>query len=97
MAFSLGCSTIYFIDIFTICLSNTYLIIGLSIGLTLVLGVVDILIFPDAWIVNNIIAVLVAGALIKFIVIKKLKTALFPLGFLWIFFIFRQFIIFMQL
>ena len=97
MAFSLGCSIIYFIDIFTIFLSNTMLIIGLSVVLALVLGVVDVVILPDAWPVNNIIAILVAGALTKFIVIKKLKTAVFPLAFLWIFFIFRQFIIFMQL
>jgi len=97
MLFALGCSALYFIDIFTIFLSNTVLIMGLSIFLTLTLGVIDIVVLPDAWPINNFIAVLVAGALIKFIVIKKLKTALIPLAFLWLFFVFRQFIIFLHL
>jgi hypothetical protein len=97
MVFALGCSALYFIDILTIFLSNTALILGLSVTLTLALGVLDVVVLPDAWPVNNLIAVLVAGALTKFIVIKKLKTALFPLAFLWSFFVFRQFIIFLQL
>ena len=52
---------------------------------------------PDAWPVNDLIAIFVAGALTKFIVIKKIKGAILPLTFLWVFFIFRQFIIFFHL
>jgi hypothetical protein len=33
------------------------------------------------------------GALIKFVVIKKLKAAVWPLLILWLFFVFRQFVI----
>lgn len=50
-------------------------------------------ILPDAWPVNNLIAVLVSGTAIKFIVIKKLRTAVPYLILLWFFFIFRQFAI----
>ena len=96
MLFALVCSFIYFIDIASIFLSNTKTIIAVSLVFTLLIGVIDIIVLPDAWPINNLIGIFVAGALIKFIVIKKLKNAVIPLTFLWIFFVFRQFIIFLH-
>lgn len=45
----------------------------------------------DAWFLNDIIAVMVAGAFIKFVIIRKIKTAVWALGLLWIFCVFREF------
>lgn len=45
----------------------------------------------DAWFINDIIAVMVAGAFIKFIIIRKMKTSIWALGLLWIFCIIREF------
>lgn len=55
--------------------------------------ILDILIVPNAWFMNDIIAILMTGTCIKFIVIKKIKAAVLPLALLWIFFIVRQFAI----
>jgi hypothetical protein len=52
----------------------------------------DLFIFVDYWYINNIIAILISGCIIKFIVIRKLKTSILPLLILWIFSIVRQFI-----
>ncbi len=87
----------YFIDITSICLDKKYVIIVISIFLSIFVGIVDTIILPDAWFINNIIAILVAGALIKFIVIKTLKSAILPLCFLWLFFILRQFAVIFHL
>jgi len=91
MGFSIIFMSFYFIDITSIFLHKTPVIIAISIVLALLIAVVDIFILTDAWFINDLIGVLVAGALIKFIVIKKLKGAVWPLLILWIFFIFRQF------
>ena len=93
MAFALFCCGIYFVDILSIFLNHNNSIIGLSILLCLILGVLEIIVIPDSWPVNDLIAIFVAGGLTKFVVIKKLKNAVLPLGFLWLFFIFRQIII----
>ena len=93
MAFALFCCGIYFVDILSIFLNHNISIIGLSILLCLILGVLEIIVIPDSWPVNDLIAIFVAGGLTKFVVIKKLKNAVLPLGFLWLFFIFRQIII----
>ena len=53
----------------------------------------DLWLFPNAWFLNNIVAVCVAGAIIKFVVVKKLRYASLPLLFLWCFFVVRQFAI----
>jgi hypothetical protein len=57
----------------------------------------DMLIFTDAWFINDLIAILVAGTLIKFVVIKKMRTSIIPLTLLWVFFILRQFAIDLRL
>lgn len=43
----------------------------------------------DAWFLNNIIAIMVAGAFIKFVIIRKIKSALWALILMWIFCGFR--------
>lgn len=93
MAVALGCNMVYFVDISSVCLNKTTAIVGTSLFMTILVGALDLMILPDAWPVNNLIGILVAGALIKFVVVKKLKTAVFPLLFLWVFFLFRQFIV----
>lgn len=50
-------------------------------------------IIVDAWFINDIIAILVAGTLIKFVVIKKMRASIIPLIIFWLFFVFRQFAI----
>jgi hypothetical protein len=49
----------------------------------------------DAWFINDIIAVAVAGAFIKFIIIYKLKGSIFGLVVLWVFCLFRECVQFM--
>lgn len=93
MLFSLLCTLLYVFDISSACFNNKTAIFTISLTLLVVVGVADLVILPDGWPVNNLIAVLVAGTLIKFVVIKRLKSALLPLLFLWIFFVFRQFIV----
>lgn len=45
----------------------------------------------DAWFLNDVIAVMVAGAFIKFVIIRKLRSAVWALSLLWVFCIFREF------
>lgn len=85
---------VYFVDITSIFLNKTAAIVSVSLFLTLLIALIQVLVLPDAWPLNDLIATFVAGALIKFVVVKKLKQALLPLFFLWIFFIFRQFMVF---
>jgi len=89
--FSVIFAALYFIDITSIFLNSTPLIIVISVILAITIAIVDVFILPNVWYINNLLGILVAGALVKFIVIKKIKTAILPLLFLWIFFILRQF------
>ena len=57
----------------------------------------DVLILIDAWFVNNLIAIFVAGTMIKFVVVKKMRTSIFPMLLLWVFFVVRQFAIDFQI
>jgi hypothetical protein len=97
MIFSFGCMILYLADLFSIYLEKIWLIWSLSILCSLMVIAVDAFVLPDAWFVNNIIALLVVGALIKFVVIKKLKAAVIPIVFLWFLFIFRQFFVIFRL
>lgn len=93
LIFSAVCLAFYFIDITSCCFHKPLTIIIISIILALLIIIVDLVIVPDVWFINDIIAFLVAGALIKFVVIKKMKNASLPMLFLWLFFILRQFAI----
>ena len=57
----------------------------------------DVLILIDAWFVNNLIAIFVAGTMIKFVVVKKMRTSIFPMLLLWVFFVVCQFAIDFQI
>jgi hypothetical protein len=59
--------------------------------------VTDMFIFVDAWFVNDLIAIFVAGTMIKFVVIKKMRTSIIPMLILWAFFVLRQFAIDFQI
>lgn len=91
--FSFLCLVIYSQDLLLwICQSNKIsFIIGFLFS-TVVLGL-DFFMpqLQDAWFLNNIIAIMVAGAFIKFVIIKKMRTAIWGLALMWIFCIFREF------
>jgi len=93
MVFSFACMVLYLADLLSIILEKVWLIWSLSSLCSLIVVAVDAFVLPDAWFVNDIIALLVVGALIKFVVIKKLKAAVIPIVFLWFLFIFRQFFV----
>ena len=93
MFISLLAITLYLVDIASCFLEKTVLIYSTSIGISIILIVLDIIMLPNAWFINDIIAILLTGTLVKFVVIKKIKSAILPLAFLWIFFLVRQFAI----
>ena len=89
--FGFACMFVYLADILCICFSRVIQVAVISGVLSMVIAICDVLILPNAWFLNDVVAICVAGAIIKFIVIKKLKTATVPLFILWIFFLIRQF------
>lgn len=71
--------------------SNIALAIGFCFTLT-VMGLDNFLgLATDAWFLNDIIAVMIAGAVVKFVIIRKMKTAVWGLGLMWVFCLFREF------
>ncbi len=94
--FSLFCfmaSWLFLNDIFNKFIEKYLITIALSFVLVFLIMLLDLLIVEDAWFLNDIIAFMVAGALIKFVVIKRLKASLLPLSTLWLCFAIRQFVI----
>lgn len=71
--------------------------LGFSICLSLVLILSDEIcpFLEGSWILNNVIALLFAGAFIKFIIIRKIKTAIWALALMWFFSCVRQSAIFL--
>lgn len=67
---------------FTLGLSFSFLILGLDYFMPEV---------EDAWFLNNIIAIMIAGAFTKFIIIRKFKSAIWGLSFMWVFCFLREF------
>ena len=45
----------------------------------------------DSWFLNDIIAILIAGAFIKFVIVRKMKTGVWAFALMWCFCIFREF------
>lgn len=84
---------LYFYDIASVFLDKVPAIFAVSLFISLLLAGLDFVVMPNAWFLNDIIAICVAGAIIKFIVVKKLKSASLPLFFFWIFFVLMQFLI----
>jgi hypothetical protein len=90
MAFSFACIYVYFQDISSIFIDKMMITIILSFISTALLIFIDMIILDDVWYINNIIAIIVSASMVKFIVIRKLKSSLIPLTILWLFFILRQ-------
>lgn len=97
MVFSLVLIVLYFSDLLSLCSDKPVMIYSIALFLGALVIVVDMVIFTDAWFINNLIAILVAGAMVKFVVVKKMRTSIIPLLILWIFFVGRQFAIDFQL
>jgi hypothetical protein len=70
-----------------------------SIGavIAILIITIDMVMLIDAWFINNLIAIFVAGTMVKFVVIKKMRTSIFPMLLLWVFFVMRQFAIDFQI
>lgn len=93
MLFSLVFICLYFADCFSCCSDKPFFIYSSAILAGVFLVLLDMAILVDAWFINDIIAILVTGTLTKFIVVKKMRTSIFPLLIFWVFFVFRQFAI----
>lgn len=88
--FSLFFIAVYFVDILSIFIDRKLILGILSLTFSVFIMLMDVILLPNTWFANNIVASLVSAAIVKFIVIKKLKGAMLPLTVLWIFFIIRQ-------
>lgn len=85
--FQFGLLLMYSQDLILICLTNnTVAFILATLFSGFVLGI-DLFgpIIQDAWFLNDLISIMVAGAFIKFVIIRKLKTAIWALTVMWIF------------
>lgn len=91
MAFSFLFIFLFFSDIVSCCSDKLTVIYGVAFLLCSFILTLDMVILDDAWFINDLIAIFVAGTLIKFVVIKKMRTSIIPLAILWAFFIVRQF------
>ncbi len=97
MLFSLLFLCLYFADILAYCSDKPVMIYSIAIVMGVFIIATDMLIFVDAWFINDLIAIFVAGTMIKFVVIKKMRTSIIPMILLWAFFVLRQFAIDFQL
>jgi hypothetical protein len=93
MLFSLILTCCYFSDIASYCSDKPSIIYSTSTLAAVFVIALDMFILPQAWFVNDFIAIVVSGTLIKFVVIKKMRTSIIPLAIFWIFFVIRQFAI----
>jgi FtsH-binding integral membrane protein len=96
--FGFTCMLIYMQDLLFVCIaknSTSYLI---SFIITVIVIICDYVIpqTRDAWFINDIIAVMIAGVVIKFVIIYKLKGSIAGLIVVWIFCIFRECLQFMS-
>ena len=83
---------IYGMDLLNIFMEEKIPIFAIAVLFSLGLVFVDEFILEDFWYINDIVAILVPGCIIKFVVIRKMKTSMIPLVILWAFSIARQFI-----
>ena len=97
MFFSLLFLWVYFADIIAYCSDKPMMIYTVAAVVAFLIIALDVLILIDAWFVNNLIAIFVAGTMIKFVVVKKMRTSIFPMLLLWVFFVVRQFAIDFQI
>jgi hypothetical protein len=97
MFFSLVFLLIYFADIIAYCSDKPMMIYSIAAVIAILIIGIDMIILIDAWFVNNLIAIFVAGTMIKLVVVKKMRTSIFPMLLLWVFFVMRQFAIDFQI
>jgi hypothetical protein len=83
----------YFSDIASCCSDKPAIIYSTSTLAAVFVITLDMFVIPQAWFINDFIAIVVSGTLIKFVVIKKMRTSIIPLGIFWVFFVIRQFAI----
>jgi hypothetical protein len=83
----------YFSDIASCCSDKPAIIYSASTLAAVFVIALDMFVLPEAWFINDFIAIIVSGTLIKFVVIKKMRTSIIPLVIFWIFFVIRQFAI----
>jgi hypothetical protein len=76
MAFSFLFLLLFFTDLVSCCSDKTTVIYGTAFFLCCLIMTLDMVILADAWFINDLIAIFVAGTLIKFVVIKKMRTGL---------------------
>lgn len=93
MFFSLVLMCFYFSDIASCCSDKPAIIYSVSTVAAIFVIALDMFVLPEAWFINDFIAIIVSGTLIKFVVIKKMRTSIIPLTIFWIFFVIRQFAI----
>lgn len=93
--FELACLVLYSQDILALCIKVPKIAFITGLILSLILIIIDFFgpIIQDAWFLNDLISIMVAGAFIKFVIIRKFKTAVWALGIMWMFCLFREFAI----
>ena len=93
--FSFICTILYSQDLIAYLIDRNWIVTLLSVVFALALVLTDELcpILTGAFFLNDIIAIMIAGAFIKFIVIRKLKTSIWAIVAMEIFFLVRQFAI----
>jgi hypothetical protein len=84
--------TIYAMDLLNIVMEEKIPIFIIAFILSFGLVFVDEFILEDFWYINDFVAVFVSGCIIKFVVVRKMKASIIPLGILWAFSIARQFV-----
>lgn len=89
---AVGLITVYAMDLLNIFMEEKVPIFVIAMILSLGIVFVDEFILEDFWYINDLVAILVSGCIIKFVVIRKMKTSIIPLVILWVFSIARQFI-----
>lgn len=92
-AFEFICMVVYTQDLLMLFIQRSHVALGIGLCFTAVVMGLDNFLgeVTDAWFLNDIIAVMIAGALVKFVIIRKMKTAVWALGLMWVFCLFREF------
>ena len=94
--FSYACLILYSQDLLCFVIDNKIATMVIAMSFSTAVMYCDELLpqLQDSWFLNNIIAVMVAGAFIKFVIIRRLKTAIWALGVMWAFFWLREFAVY---
>lgn len=89
--FQLTCLILYSHDLLKVFIQRNWIafVIGTTFSIVLMGFDFFVSIVQDAWFLNCIIAIMVAGAIIKFVIIRKVKTAVWALSVMWFFCLIR--------